>query len=87
MKVIVFDMGLSSGIVAEGETDGKIVEQRYLRVNGELYNAVCVIQDTSEARCALDIVVKTNKAAENAKTFAHMLGARLITQFNVVKLP
>lgn len=84
-KVIIVDMALSKGIVAEGETDGQIVDKYYLRVNGELYHSIMVLADTSEARCAVDLVVKANTAAESAKTYAVILSSRILGQYNINK--
>ena len=84
MQVIVFDMTFAKGVITEGETDGKLVDKHYLRVNGELYHSMCVLKNTSEARCAVELVVKANQAAESAKSYASMLGGRLLGQYKVV---
>ena len=84
-KVIVFDMALAKGVIDKGETDGKLVDKYYLKVNGELYHSACVLQDTSEAQCALELVVKASRAAEEAKSFASMLGARLLRHYSIAK--
>ena len=84
MQVIVFDTAFAKGVINEGETDGKIIDKHYLRVNGELYYSMCVLKNTSEARCAVELVVKANQAAESAKLYASLLGRRLLGQYKVV---
>lgn len=84
IKVIVFDMGMSKGIITRGVTDGKIVDQHYVRVNGELYHAACIIKDTSEAQCALELVVKANQAAKDASSMASHLGISLLRHFKAI---
>lgn len=80
-QVIVYDMALAGEIVAKGETDGKIVDNYYMKINGELYHSACVMIDTSEARCALELVGKATKAANDAKAYANMLSGRLLSQY------
>jgi hypothetical protein len=51
MKVIVVDwFNKSQPIVAEGETDGKVVEDFYIRVSGQLRNVAEVYADTPAVR-------------------------------------
>jgi hypothetical protein len=51
MQVIVVDwFKLTQPIVAEGESDGKVVEQLYTKVNGQLYNVASVYADVPAIR-------------------------------------
>lgn len=84
-KVIVFDLRCKKGIITKGETDGKLVNKYYLKVNEGLYHSACVLQDTSEAQCALELVVNACRAAEEASSHASMLGARLLRHYSVNK--
>jgi len=84
-KVIVFDMAFAKGIIAEGETDGKLVDKYYIKVAGELYNSSCVLTDTSEARCAVELAVKVKIAQDNAASYANLMNARLISRYILVK--
>jgi len=84
-KVIVFDMAFAKGIIAEGETDGKLIDKHYIKVNGELYNYACVLKDTSEARCAVDLAVKAQQAASDAVTYTNMLNARFLGHYSLNK--
>lgn len=74
-------MAMNKGVIVEGETDGKLHDQYYMKVNGELYHYTCILIDTSEARCALDLIVKANKATQEAVTLTSMTGIRYLGQY------
>ena len=80
-KVIVIDMAFNKGVIAEGETDGKLIDNNYVKVNGELYHEFMVLTDTSEARCAVDLLVKVNKAANDAVSYVNLLSSRILYQY------
>lgn len=84
-KVIVFDMAFNKGIIAEGESDCKLVDKYYIKVAGELYNQHCVLVDTSEARCAVELCVKAMTAANSAMSYTNLMSGRLISPFIATK--
>lgn len=82
-NVIVFDMGLSKGVIKKGQTDGVLREKHYLKVGDELFHAACVIEDTSEAQCALELVVKAKIAMDTAANLSLQSGLRLLRKFKI----
>lgn len=70
MKVIIVDWAFDKGIVVSGETDGKLVDNSYIKVDGELYNTATVYHDTPENRQFInEIVTEHRRLKDIAQTY------------------